>query len=348
MSPSVHLHVGAPKSGTTYLQAALVQNQHPLLADGVLFPGGVAGQIRAAQDILGARRLHGRWAALAEQVRSFGGATAVISMEFLCTATPRQARRAVDVFDGLDVRVVLTARDLARVLPAQWQESTQFRHTWSFRDYLDGVTARRPRRTAPGRSFWSQHDLGRILEVWGGVVGADHVTVVTLPPRSGEPDLLWRRFGEAIGVGAGRYELPTPANESLGAASAELMRRVNVRLADTDTDLLPREYARQCRQVLAKTVLAARSTDEPRLRLPAALQPWAVERSARTIAAIRASGVRVVGDLEDLQSAASPATVDVDPDQLPPEDILDAAVDAIAGLVTHRVQQQRNRRVTRR
>ncbi|HET7326060.1 MAG TPA: hypothetical protein VFJ14_02120 [Nocardioidaceae bacterium] len=352
MSPTVHLHIGAPKSGTSYLQAALVQNQRALADDGVLFPGRLIDHIRAAEGVLGAPRLEKRWDQLAEKVRSFDGAAAVISMELLCTATPRQARRAVAAFDGLDVRVVLTARDLARVIPAQWQESTQFRHTWSFQDYLAGVTARRPRQDPAGRSFWRQHDLDHILGTWSGAVGADHVTVVTLPQRTGEPDLLWRRFSAAVGIESGRYELPATANESLGAASAELMRRVNEALAGTD--LGPREYARNCRQLLAKTVLAARSREEPRLALPGGLQPWAAERSAQAVAAIRDRGVQVVGDLDDLRSPEVSPTrdggppgidrPDVDPAQLPPEALLDAAVDAIAGLVTLRVDQERRRR----
>jgi len=339
MSATVHLHIGAPKSGTTSLQAALAHHRRALADDGVLFPGRQIDQIDAALEVLGHRPDKGRWAAQAQQVRDFTGHAAVISMETLCTGERRDVKRAVRAFGGLDVRVVVTARDLARVIPAQWQESTQFRHTWSYTDYLAGVTAARPRRSPPGRSFWSQHDLARILRTWSKVVGADHVTVVTLPKQSGQPDLLWRRFGEAVGIEASRYELPRTANESLGAASAELMRRVNAKLADAD--LSPREYARNCRQLLAKTVLAARNRSEPKLSVPGELRGWVAERSEQIATAVAKSGVHVVGDLDDLRSDPASTAPEVDPSRLPADEVLDAAVDAIAGLVQQRVRERR-------
>lgn len=338
--PTVYLHIGTPKSGTTSVQEALKQNRDALAAEGVLYPGRPIDQIRGAQEILREQSPTPRWDAIADEVRRFGGHAAVVSMESLCTARRKQARRAVRAFRGLDVEVIVTARDLARTLPAQWQESTQFRHTWTYREYLDGVSASRPRRTASGRSFWRQHDLRRIIKVWGRAVGTENITVVTLPKQSA-PDLLWRRFAEVVGIDADRSPLPEIRNESLGAASAELMRRVNEGL--TTGGLTRDEYGKNCRDVLAKTVLATRSRLEPRLALPTALQPWAVKRSAQLARAVRDSGVSVVGDLADLQSETA-TTTDLDPEQLPPDELLDAAVDAIVGLVTHRAEQERNRR----
>ncbi len=39
MADRVFLHIGVPKSGTTYLQAGLWQNREPLRDQGLLFPG---------------------------------------------------------------------------------------------------------------------------------------------------------------------------------------------------------------------------------------------------------------------------------------------------------------------
>lgn len=342
--PTVYLHVGTPKSGTTSVQAALDHNRHPLADEGVLYPGESSDQIRGAREVLGQSRSARHWEDLARQARAFSGRSVVISMESLCTAQPRHARRAVRAFGDLDVQVVITARDLARSIPAQWQESTQFRHTWSYRDYLDGVTAARPRRTPAGRSFWRQHDLPQIIRVWARAVGAENITVVTLPQRS-EPNLLWRRFAEVVGIDPVRAAVPETRNESLGAASAELMRRVNASIADLG--LTMPEYASNCRRVLAKTVLATRSRDEPKLTLPSELQQWAVRRSGRLVDSVRASGVSVAGDLADLQSTGAATSPDTDPEQLPADDVLDAAVHAIVGLVDLRARQQRTRRARR-
>ena len=43
MSRVVYLHVGAPKTGTTYLQDRLLANRHSLAEHGVRSVGGVVG-----------------------------------------------------------------------------------------------------------------------------------------------------------------------------------------------------------------------------------------------------------------------------------------------------------------
>lgn len=341
--PTVHLHIGTPKSGTTSVQAALQQNLETLTADGVWYPRRPIDQISAGREVVNRHSSMRRWTELAREVQEFEGRAAVVSMEILCTAPSRQARHAVRAFGDLEVKAIITARDLARTIPAQWQESTQFRHTWSYQEYLDGVTASRPQRTAAGSSFWRQHDLERIIEIWDDAVGVDNITVVTLPKRS-RPDVLWQRFAEVVRIDTDRAAQPETRNESLGAASAELMRRINAELEGTD--LTRKEYAAYVRQVLAKTVLTARD-GEQRLTLPAGLRPWAVQRSSQLVRAVRESGVEVMGELADLQADAEAPSADVDPAQLPAEDLLDAAVDAIVGLVGDRAHHDRRRRARR-
>jgi hypothetical protein len=343
MTDVVHLHVGEPKTGTTYLQAMLVQHRAQLAADGLLHPGRRIDQVRGAQEMLerrddGRGRLAGRWQALVDEITAFEGPAAVISMESLVRARPEQAARAVAALGVGDVRVVVTLRDLVRVVPAQWQESLQFGHTWTFADYLDSVTSRHPRTGKPGRSFWEQHDTTRILRVWSDVVGVQNVTVVTLPRRSTDPLALWRRFATALDIDAGRYEAVQTANESLGAASAELLRRVNLRLGD---DAMSRpEYGRAMRDGLSKSILAARRESETRVVLPDAARPWAHRRSEKIVASIVQLGVRVVGDLDDLRSEAAPSAPPKGPAKAPstPDetDVSAAAVDAIIALARAR------------
>ncbi len=343
MTGVVHLHVGEPKTGTTYLQAMLVQHQKQLADDGLLHPGRRIDQVRGAQEMLGRRdegsgRLAGRWQALVDEIAAYEGPAAVISMESLVRARPEQAARAVAALGARTVRVVLTVRDLVRVVPAQWQESLQFGHTWTFADYVDSVTSKHPRKSTLGRSFWEQHDTSRILKVWSDVVGVDHVTVVTLPRRSADPLALWRRFASALDIDAGRYEPVQTANESLGAASAELLRRVNLRLGD---ESMPRrEYGRVLRAGLSKSILASRRESEARVVLPDAALPWAHHRSEEIVASLASLvslGMTVVGDLDDLRSETATSARTPDPPSrqpaLPDEaDVSAAAVDAIIAL----------------
>src|SRR5690348_5956503 len=87
----VVLHVGLPKTGTTYLQALLSQHRDVLRDAGVLYPfvrpqamflGAV--EVRGSRDKFGLaeEEVAGTWAALCQRARSFDGVS-VISHEIL-------------------------------------------------------------------------------------------------------------------------------------------------------------------------------------------------------------------------------------------------------------------------
>ena len=53
---------------------------------------------------------------------------AVISHELFCAADADQAGRAVRSLQPAEVHVVLTVRDMATLLPAEWQETVKHRN----------------------------------------------------------------------------------------------------------------------------------------------------------------------------------------------------------------------------
>lgn len=136
MKRRVLLHVGTPKTGTSYLQDVLFRNQGRLRDRGVLYPADrFDAHFLAALDLM---RLSwggleadalGCWDALAAQVRAHRGTT-IISHEILARATATQAAHALASFDGPDehgrerepaeVHLLLSARDLVRQVPAEW------------------------------------------------------------------------------------------------------------------------------------------------------------------------------------------------------------------------------------
>src|SRR5919107_911236 len=106
MADVVHLHVGAPKTGTTYLQDRLLANRERLAAHGVSYPVGAdADMFRPALDLIdrrwgGQRDLaRGEWDELVGRVRRTTG-TVVVSHEILAAATTAQAARAVKELDA--------------------------------------------------------------------------------------------------------------------------------------------------------------------------------------------------------------------------------------------------------
>lgn len=341
MGVTVYLHIGSPKSGTTYLQALLSHNRRELAANGVLWPGETwQEQAFAVRDLLNANQhgyrppeVEGAWQRLIDEVHAWEGHAVVISMEWLVAARPQQIRRAVESLAPHEVRIILTARDIARTVPAQWQESVQNWETWTWKQYLADVTSSEPLQSAAGRRLFNQHDVGRVLRTWNEVVAKDRMIVVTIPPPGSDPAVLWTRFAQAIGVDTVGYDVAGgETNSSLGAASAEVMRRVN--LATRDRGLHWGSGERILKRTLAKNTLNRRSRDEPRLALPAESHDWAQQQAKRLVADIEALGVATIGDLADL-IPAHPVVSAVDPAETEAEQRCEAAIEGIAGLAVH-------------
>jgi len=328
MAKRVVLHVGLMKSGTSYLQRRLLVNRDLLASTGVLFPGEAwRDQVLAVSDVLGRRQMAtesaGCWRRLVAQAAAFDGAV-VVSMEFLGPAPPDRIAEVVASFDDTPVEVVLTLRDLGRAVPAMWQESLQNGGTFAWHGYVDLLHGKRK----PAQAFWRQPGMGRIVDNWVAAVGAGAVTLVTVPPPGARSGLLWERFCEAAGIPGEQCAEVRPANTSLDAASAMLLRELNEGLA---ADGLPdRDYHSLVKFGLAKRVLAGRRSG------PAiGFEPpdWLVQRSGEIVARLAASGARVIGDLSELTPVNVPG---VDPDEVTAQDQLSAAVDALRGLTVRR------------
>ncbi len=179
----VIVHVGAPKTGTSYVQDLLFRNREALAETGTLYPADrFDAHFLAALDLMELqwggleKQAVGAWDRLAEQVAGWEG-TAIISHEILATATPAQVLRALDSFgEDAEVHVLLSARDLVRQIPAEWQENVKHRRTVGYREYLDKVTDP-ARRGALASWFWGVQEVPDILDRWGVMLPPEHVHV---------------------------------------------------------------------------------------------------------------------------------------------------------------------------
>jgi hypothetical protein len=222
--------------------------------------------------------------------------------------------------DFADVQVVFTARDMARQLPAAWQEWLKNRSTTTYAEFLAAVC--RPEIEETPR-FWGLHDVPGILEHWAAAVSADHVHLITVPPPGADRTLLWRRFADVLGLDPDGYDLETAgANSSLGAAEAAVLRRVNLELGDS---LSQPQYNRRVKFGLAPA-LAARSG--PRIELPTEAYEWAVRWAKDAVQRLSAGGYHVVGDLDELVPKVRPSGLD--PDRIDVTTVADAAIVGLA------------------
>lgn len=331
MSQRLVLHVGLMKSGTSFIQSHLFANQDLLRERGVLVPGRQwSDQVQAALDVI---RGEGQvWDRLAGEVRAHDG-TSVVSMEFLGPARPAVVRRAVGAFPDHDVDVVVTVRDLNRSIAAMWQETIQNGRTWTWPDYVDGLTAWRPGHRAPdqqpteaGRTFWRQQNAVRICRTWADEVGTDHLALVTVPHPGAPRGLLWERFAEVLGTDPEGFAPAPAANESIGAASALALRRLNELLDDAGLSFPQGAPLRK--RLLAKQVLAARKAAEPAIGLP--VTGWVRDHAGQMRDGLQDLGVRLVGDWGDLEPVEVPG---VDPATVPEREVTEAALAGLSGLM---------------
>lgn len=331
---TVTLHIGAVKTGTSYVQAVLSGNRQLLADRGVCWPGEAwSDQVHAVNGLRGVKgQPRARWDELVAEIDRWPGPEAVVSMEFLSLMTQDKVDAALDSLARHRVRVVLTARDIGRAVPAQWQESVKNGYSWPYAEYLAGVTGRRPMSSPTGRHFWGKQDWPRMLEQWASRVAAEDLVLAVVPQAGAPRGLLWERFCQAAGLAEpAAFTMPGAVNESIGAASAELMREV-MRVAD-ERDAPPL-VRRQLKAVLANRVLAAHRPDEQAIVLPEHHRPWAEQRSEDLVARLRTMDVTVVGDLDELLPRWSPSdgSATSDPSTLDRADVVTAAAVGLVGL----------------
>ena len=345
----IFLHVGSPKTGTTFLQQVLWSQRQKAETQGLLLPlNSFFEHFLASLDVrdLADRAEHpprasGIWQKAVGQAQAWPG-NVLISHELFASATAEQAEKAIAAFGSdADVHVVLTVRDLVRQIPAEWQEHLKHRSKKTFAEFVHDL-----QEDTEGSSwFWRVQDFADVAQRWGRTLPPERVHVVTVPPAGGDPTILWTRFATLLGLDPEPFDLEgSRSNTSLGAEQAELLRRVNAELGKRLP--LPGPYAVDVKNVFAQRVLAKRPGSK--FGLGAAATDFAVQRSREIAVALEAMQVDVVGSLDELvpDSPPSPSTPG-EPDTLTggvPDDVLLAeAVAALAALL----DEHRARRVER-
>jgi hypothetical protein len=333
----VFLHIGAPKTGTTYLQAVLAKNRQALAERGVLYPTlKASAHHRAVWDLRGipeqrqgAQGVKGTWNALADEVNAWSS-DAVVSSEHFVFATAPQIDRALTSFAG-EVHVMYTARDLVRQVPAVWQERIKNQKTMTYRSFVESVMQA---DTRLGRTFWTAQDAAAVLRRWSVGLSPERMHVVTAPPPGQPHRVLWDRFARVLGLDGTLFgvEVDGSANSSLTMVQTELVRRYNERHA-TDVDWSTYRLV-MFRQLDVLTAIS----DGRKVGMTAAEYAFFQTKAAEISAELEHAGYDLVGDLADLVPASPPAAdAGKGPTELTDAELLDAALDVIHRLLPARV-----------
>lgn len=333
MSRRVFLHVGAPKTGTTALQTRLQRNRARLLDHGVLVPRATSGPrpagllFRASLDLTGVQmgkdpaEVAGSWDALVEQVTAHDGTVVASHEGFVRCDEAAVARVVAELGAGGELHVVYSARDLGRQLVSGWVEGLKNGATHDLATHLE--------QARTGELLLSAaFDVPAVLGRWLAHLPPERVHLVTVPPSSGDRSLLWRRFADLMGLhDEWAPKQPRRLNESVGVAQAQVLLGLNHLLDGSNRRGGP--HQRIVRRTVVGQGLAGRQG--PRVEVPPGEIGWLTDRVAQYVAWLVASGVDLVGDLDELRPTVDPATwLDA---TVPHEGMAEEALAALAAVV---------------
>jgi hypothetical protein len=319
MARRVVLHIGPRKTATTYLQRAL----QTLVLEGRLDPtvypittrdrtdhNHVPGLIDLAREAGAIGLQDDAWRdqdgsdaqALVDAVMDASGPV-ILSAEALSVLPREGARTVITAFAPAPVDVVITARDLGRVLPSSWQQHMRNGNFESYADYLALRVEERASRvyeTELRRGFWRAYRYADLVLRWQEA-GAQSVSVVTVPGPGAAVDTVWRRFIHVAGV----KELPeTPpeiaddrANVSLTGAETFAIYGFNLAARAAGQG---RRDVRAAHRALIRRGWLERPDRGHRLGLPEDMRTLVGQWAAEDTAALAQCGVPIAGDLADL------------------------------------------------
>jgi hypothetical protein len=340
MAARVYLHIGLPKTATTYLQTILWNNRDALERQNVRLPGVKRSEHLWVSRIIredpvverSNKRQQGAWERLRADIAAWPG-DAILSHEFFAAASSEQAHRMVADLAPAEVHLVVTGRDPLGIFTASWQESIKNRDTTPMAEY-----ARYESGSSASIWNWRTLDLHRVLERWSPAFPSERVHVLPLPGREAARREIWDRFAQLIGVDPDSVDLTHGfPNASMGVVEAETLRRINAHL-DAFTSSIDR--GTYIRTFLADERLVPRGGD------PYWPSEEQIEDSRRrgqaAVDYIVAKGFHVVGDLDALQvpSELSPRRR---PDSVTEAEVAEVAVELSARLL-HDVRDLRHER----
>ncbi|MFY9220200.1 MAG: hypothetical protein WAO40_06660 [Candidatus Nanopelagicales bacterium] len=331
MASRLVLHIGTQKSGTTYLQRVLAHLSAELSDAGVLYPTRIGGRgpvynhEAAAYGLLGtesfpwvsparATAQESVWSRLVEQVQQWPGPV-VVSGEALSVVNADAARRLVEALAVTPTDIIITARDLGRVIPSSWQQHIRNGRSTTFSAYLRQLSQRRGASAGestnaeweldPDQTFWRAYAIGSLVNRWSPL--ARSVTVVPVPRGGADPHELWQRFATSLELGHVLPHIP-PHIDSIGAnvgiTEPEALVLAGLNRQSRNSSLTD-PALRQLRGRIVKDAFVPRADRGNPVRLPPAWLDQVRAWADADVNDLMRTDAKVVGPVEDLRVDAS-------------------------------------------
>ncbi|MCX6403438.1 MAG: hypothetical protein NT032_05940 [Actinobacteria bacterium] len=307
MAKKIIIHPGFPKSGTTALQASLMQSSEDLEKQNLLYqPPLNNAHHRAAWALTkytfgwdgegGENTPLAAWKKLCQSSKN-SKIPVLISSEYFIRVGQDKIPKMKAELGASEYKIIFTLRPFAKVLPSRYQQSLQKGKTWTYDKWLHSLLDN-------SKPKISLVDYAGIIETWVKAFGANNVTIIIADESN--PDVLYRRFESAIGI---TNETLKPAkikriNRSLTASEVEILRQVNLRKPKKWKWAQYRYFIRG-NFVKFLSDNPSKFKEDPKLQLPA----WAVEflapYSKDQVERINNVGAEILGDAASLIAHSS-------------------------------------------
>jgi hypothetical protein len=312
---SIMLHIGAHKTGTTSLQAALFAASKQLEEQGVinLVADGDETANHAARAVqrlpssgsAGAPVDYNVWTTLVRQAQAHPNQLVSISAEAFAVSESLVIKQIVKDL-GLDrLQVVITLRPLGKILPSQWQQdlhgawlSLEFEE-WLKKTLKDVEPVKQIGPLQVPHQFWFRHRHDALLQRWIDAVGRDSITLVVADDQ--RKSSLLEHFEKLLSLSAGTLtSTGITRNQSMTLPEMQIMQRYGELLESSE---LGKKIVAQSRYHKALRILRKmrpENENDARLAVPA----WSYERVSEIqhemVERMQASGVAVIGTLNQL------------------------------------------------
>jgi hypothetical protein len=119
----------------------------------------------------------------------------VISSEFFCEAPAATVDEVVAALGRDRVHVVVTLRNLGRLLPSTWQQYLKYGLATGYEKWLTSIFEN-PGQSSMTPTFWRRNDHGAVVDRWASAVGPENVTVMVL--EHVDRTAMFRAFAQLI------------------------------------------------------------------------------------------------------------------------------------------------------
>jgi hypothetical protein len=293
------------------LQESFAKQRAELLSLGVLYPNiGKTAHHRVAwalaqkrwgwKDKGGEVTPYGVFTKIVRTINSSKEHTIVLSSEFFSEFKPEQIQKLKSAVKNREVRVLFTLRPLAKLLSSSYQQYLKYGTKADYSEWLHSVLDE-PGVSKINPTFWLRHMHGDVVGKWAEAFGAGAVTVLVVDEQ--RPEFLFDEVNSLLDLPKGTLKpQPTGNNRSLSLEEISLLLQLNRSFPAN------REWSEYL--LFVRNGYVRELTDHVPVKKDAAKLPtpsWAVKKAnelaSESKQKIKSLGVKILGDIDSLDTA---------------------------------------------